>query len=174
MTASLLVLLLVAVRAVVGGTNVTSLPDDTEPLGSCVPSILEGVLLSANNLPDWVINLKQVAMETAQGMAGGAPEDNQLLGTLKKHPQLAAIAASLPRLSGYAAVVYRSSEGKLLVHRLTNSSLVDTAWRSLLDVVRNQSYHTSGTSEMWTPLFLDCLTRNWLFGYSTSLNGYSI
>jgi hypothetical protein len=152
------------------------LPDDTEPLGSCVPSILEGVLLSAGNLPARVLNLKRVAMEVAQKMAAGVSEVERLLELkLKQYPELTAIAVSLPRPPENSAVFYRAGDDNVQVHRLTNlSSLVDAAWRNLLDADWNQSYKASEISELWTPPFLDCLTRKWLFGYSVSLHRYCV
>lgn len=176
MKASLLVLLLVAVRAVIGGTNRSLLPDDTELPGSCVPTVLEGVLLSAGNLPDRVLNLKPVAMQAAQEVAGGVRDVERLLKLkLKEHRVLTAIAVSLSRPPENATVVYRSGDDRTQVHRLTNlSSLVDTTWRNVLDADWNQSSKASNISELWTPPFLDCLTRKWLFGYSVSLHRYSI
>jgi hypothetical protein len=174
MTASLLLLLLVAVRVVVGATNRSLLPDETEPVASCVPHILEGVLISTHNLPDWMLKLKRLAMEAAQGVAGGAPDEERLRRTLKDHPEVTAIAVSLSRPPGHAAVLYRTGDDSLQVHQLTNlSSFVDTTWRSVLDAGRNQSYKPSDISELWTPPFLDCLTTKWLFGYSVSLHRYS-
>jgi hypothetical protein len=175
MTVSLLVLLLVAVCSAVGGTNRSLLPDDTEPLSICVPNILEGVLLPASNLPDWVFSLKRIAVEVVQGATGGAPEVQQLLGTLKDHPEVTAIAVSLPRPSEYAAVVYRAADQKIRVHQLSNlSSVVDTTWRSVLDADWNQGHKVSDISELWTPLFLDCLTQKWLFGYTVALHRYGM
>jgi hypothetical protein len=174
MRASLLVLLVVAVRAVVGGTNRSLLPDDTEPLGSCVPTILEGVLLSADNLPNWVFSLKRIAMEAAKRVEGGAPEEEQLLRILEEQPELTAIAVSLSRPPEYAAVVYRVGDQKTQVHQLNNLSVVDKTWRRLLDAGWNQSYKNSNITSLWTPLFLDCLSQKWLFGYTVSLHRYSI
>lgn len=171
MRTSLLLLLLVAVCAVVGATNRSWLPDDTEMTASCVPSVLEGVLVSAHNLPDWILKTKRVAMEAAQGVAGGAPEEERLLRTLREHPEITAIAVCLSRPPGYAAVVYRTGEGSIQVHQLNNmTSLLDATWRSVLDAGWNQSYKSSETSELWTPPFLDCLTMKWLFGYSVLLH----
>ncbi|XP_023712991.2 probable G-protein coupled receptor 158 [Cryptotermes secundus] len=172
MKASLLVLLLVAVRAVIGGTNRSLLPDDTELLGSCVPTVLEGVLLSAGNLPDRVVNLKPVAMQAAQEVAGGVRDVERLLMLkLKEHRVLTAIAVSLSRPPENATVIYRSGDDSTRVHRLSNlSSLVDTTWRTVLDADWNQSSKASDVTELWTPPFLDCLTRKWLFGYSVSLH----
>jgi hypothetical protein len=174
MRTPLLLLLLVAVRAVVGASNRSLLPDDTELVATCVPSILDGVLLSAHNKPDWMLKLKQVAMDAARGVARGAFEEEPLRRKLKEHPEITAIAVSLSRPPGHAAVVYRTNDESVLVHHLTNlSSLVDTTWRSVLDTSWNQSYMASDMSEGWTPLFLDCLTAKWLFGYSVSLHRYS-
>ncbi|XP_021920133.1 probable G-protein coupled receptor 158 isoform X3 [Zootermopsis nevadensis] len=165
MRASLLVLLLVAVRAVVGGTNRSLVPDDTEQLGSCVPNILEGVLGSAINLPGWVFSLKRIAMEVVLGSS----EVEHLLRTLGEHPELSAIAVSSPRPPVYAAVVYRVGDQKMQVHQLSNVSAVDKAWRRLLDADWNHSYKASNITDLWTPLFFDCLTQKWLFGYTVSL-----
>jgi len=174
MRTPLLLLLLVAVRAVVGASNRSLLPDDTELVSTCVPSILDGVLLSAHNMPDWMLKLKQVAMEAARGVAREAFEEEPLRRKLKEHPEIRAIAVSLSRPPGHAAVVYRTSDESVLVHHLTDlSSLVDTTWRSVLDTSWNQSYKASDISEGWTPLFLDCLTAKWLFGYSVSFHRYS-
>jgi trans-aconitate methyltransferase len=173
MRTSLLLLLLVAVRAVVGASNRSWLPDDTELVATCVPRILDGVLLSAH-MPDWMLKLKQVAKEAPWGLEGGAPDEESLRRKLKEHPQITAIAVSLSRPPGHAAVVYRTSDESVLVHQLTNlSSLVDTTWRSVLDTSWNQSYKASNNSEGWTPPFLDCLTAKWLFGYSVSFHRYS-
>ena len=167
-----LLLLLVAVRAVVGASNRSVLPDDTELVATCVPSILEGVHFSSHNLPDWMLKLKQVAMEAARLVAVG-PTDEELLRKMKEHPQITAIAVSLSRPED-VAVVYRTGEESVLLHQLTNqSSLVDATWRSVLDSSRNQSYKTSDYSEGWTPPFLDCLTAKWLFGYSVLFHRYS-
>ena len=174
MRTPLLLLLLVAVHAVVGASNRSLMPDDTELVATCVPSILDGVLLSAHNMPDWMLKLKQVAMEAARGVTRGAFEEEPLRRKLKEHPEITAIAVSLSRPPGHAAVVYRTSDESVLVHQLTNlSSLVDTTWRSVLDTSWNQSYKASDISEGWTPLFLDCLTAKWLFGYSVSFHRYS-
>jgi hypothetical protein len=171
MKGSLLLLLLVAVRAVIGGTNRSLLPDDT-----CVPTVLEGVLLSAGNLPDRLLNLKPVAMQAAQDVTGGVRDLEQLLKLkLRDHHVLMAIAVSLSRPPENATVVYRSADERIQVHRLNNlSSLVDKTWRNVLDADWNQSSKASDTSELWTPPFLDCLTRKWLFGYSVSLHRYSL
>ena len=170
MRASLLVLLLVAVRAVVGDTNRSSLPDDLEPLGSCVPNILEGVVLSSDNMPEPVLEMKKVAVEAAEQFAqleGGAPDLERLSNKLKEHPDLSAIAVSMSSSPGYAFVIYRHSDDRIRVHRLNNqSSLVDTSWRIFLDAERNQS---SKATSYWSPPFLDCLTGTWLFGYSVSI-----
>jgi hypothetical protein len=173
MRTSLLLLLLVAVRAVVGASNRSFLPNDNELVATCVPSILDGVLVSAQNMPDWMLKLKQVAVEAARGVARGAFEE-ELRRKLKEHPKITAIAVSLSRPPVHAAVVYRTSDESVLVHQLTNlSSLVDTTWRSVLDTSWNQSYKAADISEGWTPPFLDCLTAKWLFGYSVSLHRYS-
>jgi hypothetical protein len=174
MRTSLLLLLLVAVRAVVGASNRSFLPNDTElVVATCVPSILDGVLVSAH-MPDWMLKLKQVAVEAAEGLARGAFEEEPLRRKLKEHPKITAIAFSLSRPPVHAAVVYRTSDESVLVHQLTNlSSLVDTTWRSVLDTSWNQSYKASDISEGWTPPFLDCLTAKWLFGYSVSFYRYS-
>jgi hypothetical protein len=168
MRASLLVLL-VAVRAVVGGTNRSLVPDGTETHGSCVPSILESVLLSADSLPEWVLSLKRIAME----VTGGAPKTEQLLRTLKEHPELTAIAVSLSRPPEYAAVVYRLGDQKIQSHQLSNFSVLDRTWRRLLDADWNQNHKVSDVTGFWTPLFLDCLTQKWLFGYTVSSHRYS-
>jgi hypothetical protein len=173
MRTSLLLLLLVAVRAVVGASNRSLLPNETEPVATCVPSILDGVLLSAH-MPDWMLKLKQVATEVARGVAGGAFGEETLRRKLKDHPEITAIAVSSSRPPGHAAVVYRIGDENVRVHQLTNpSSLVDTTWLSVLDSSWNQSYKASDNSEGWTPPFLDCLTAKWLFGYSVSFNRYS-
>jgi hypothetical protein len=174
MEGSLSVLLVVLVRAVIGGTNRSVLPDDTEPLGSCVPNILEGLLLSAGNLPARVLDLRRVATEIAEKVAAGLPELEHLLQLrLKEHPELMAVAVSLPRPPENATVIYRAADNNIRVHRLSNlSSSVDTTWRNLLDADWDQSYKASDTSQLWTPPFLDCLTRKWLFGYSVSLQRY--
>jgi hypothetical protein len=170
MRTSLLLLLLVAVRAVVGASN-RSLPNGADLVATCVPSILDGVLLSAHNMPDWMLKLKQVAAEAARGVARGAFEEEPLRRKLKEHPEITAIAVSLSRPSGHTAVIYRTGDESVLVHQLTNlSSLVDTTWRSVLDTSWNQSYKASDISEGWTPLFLDCLTTKWLFGYYVSFH----
>jgi len=174
MRTSLLLLLLVAVRAVVGASNRSLLPNDTELVATCVPSILDGVLLSPHNMPDWMLKLKQVAEEAARGVARGAFEEELLRRKLKEHPEIRAIAVSLSRPPGHAVVIYRTGDESVLVHQLTNlSSLVDTTWRSVLDTSWNQSYKASDNSEGWTPPFLDCLTAKWLFGYSVSFHRYS-
>lgn len=163
-----MLLLLVAVRAVVGASNRSLLRDDTELVATCVPSI------PAHYMPDWMLKLKPFTKETAQGVASGAFEEEPLRSTLKEHSIITAIAVSLSRPTGHAAVVYRTSNESVLVHYLTNlSSLVDTTWRTVLDPSWNQSYKASNNSEGWTPLFLDCLTAKWLFGYSASFGRYS-
>ncbi|KAJ9588370.1 hypothetical protein L9F63_018296 [Diploptera punctata] len=171
MKASLSVLLLVAVRAVLAGTNNrSSIPDDVEPLGSCVPNILEGVVLSPDNMPEAVLELKKVAVEAAEELAqlkGGAPGLDQLSNKLKQHTELSAIAVSMSSSPGYAFVIYRHTDDDIKVHRLSNqSSPVDTTWRTFLDAERNQS---SKATSYWSPPFLDCLTGKWLFGYSVSI-----
>lgn len=175
MRTSLLLLLLVAVRAVVGASNRSLLPDDTELVATCVPSIVDGVLPSEHNMPGWMLKLKEVATETAQVEARGDHEEESLRRKLKEHPKITAIAVSLSRPPGHAAVVYRTSDESVLVHQLTNlSSLVDTTWRSVLDTSWNQSYKASDISDGWTPPFLDCLTAKWLFGYSASFHRCSM
>jgi hypothetical protein len=115
--------------------------------------------------------LKQVAVEAARGAARGAFEEEPLRRKLKEHPEITAIAVSLSRPPGHAAVVYRIGDESVLVHQLTNlSSLVDKTWRSVLDPSWNQSDKASDISEGWTPPFLDCLTAKWLFGYSVSIH----
>lgn len=171
MRASLLLLLLVAVRAVVGATNRSLLPDDTELVASCVPTILQGVLVSTHNLPEWMLKLKVVAMDATKFVAGRAPEEELLRRKLNEHPNITAIAVSLSLPPGPAAVVYRTGDKSIQVHQLSNlSSLLDTTWRSVLDADWNQSYKAYDNSEIWTPPFLDCLTAKWLFGYSVSLH----
>jgi hypothetical protein len=170
MRTSLLLLLLVAVRTVVGTSNRSFLPNDAELVATCVPSILDGVLVSAHNMPDWMLKLKQVAVEASRVVARGAFGEEPLRRKLKEHPKITAIAVSLSGPPVYADVVYRTSDESVLVHQLTNlSSLVDTTWRSVLDT----SYNASDISEGWTPPFLDCLTAKWLFGYSVSFHRYS-
>jgi len=177
MRTSLLLLLLVAVRTVVGTSNRSFLPHDTELVATCVPSILNGVLVSAHNMPDWMLKLKQVAEEAAGEVVGEAFEEEsleQLRRKLKEHPKITAIAVSLSGPPVHADVVYRTSDERVLVHQLTNlSSLVDKTWRSVLHTSWNQSYKGSDISGGWTPLFLDCLTAKWLFGYSVSFQRYS-
>ena len=165
MRASLLVLLLVAVRAVVGGSNRSALPDD-----SCVPNILEGVVLSPDSMPEPVLVMKTVAVEAAEQFAqleGGAPDLERLSNKLKEHPGISAIAVSMTSSPGHAFVIYRQNDEWIRIHRLNNgSSVVDTTWRIFLDAERNQS---SKATSYWSPPFLDCLTGQWLFGYSVSI-----